>query len=76
MNMKFLEIATPPPPDIYHGCSTRKMFWEEKFILTNMTSFGRRNIRKHREINNGDQYIILDTSSNLDFLYKSEVNSS
>ena len=27
--MKILEVVTPP--SIYHGCSTRKMFWEEKF---------------------------------------------
>ena len=27
--MKFLVVVTPPP--IYHGCSTRKTFWEEKF---------------------------------------------
>ena len=29
MNMKLLEVVTPP--SIYHGCSTRKAFWEEKF---------------------------------------------
>ena len=27
--MKFLAIVSPP--SIYHGCSTRKTFWEEKF---------------------------------------------
>ena len=27
--MKFLVVVTPP--SIYHGCSTQKMFWEEKF---------------------------------------------
>ena len=27
--MKFLVVVTPP--SIYHGCSTRKTFWEEKF---------------------------------------------
>ena len=27
--MKLLEVVTPL--SIYHGCSTRKMFWEEKF---------------------------------------------
>ena len=27
--MKFLAVVTPP--SIYHGCSTRKMFWKEKF---------------------------------------------
>ena len=27
--MKFLVVVTPP--SIYHGCSTQKTFWEEKF---------------------------------------------
>ena len=27
--MNFLAVV--PPPSIYHGCSTRKTFWEEKF---------------------------------------------
>ena len=27
--MKLLAVVTPP--SIYHGCSTRKTFWEEKF---------------------------------------------
>ena len=29
INMKFLAVVTPPA--IYHGCFTRKTFWEEKF---------------------------------------------
>ena len=29
INMKFLLVVTPP--SIYHGCSTRKTFWEGKF---------------------------------------------
>ena len=29
MNMKLLSVVTPP--SIYHGFSTRKKFWEEKF---------------------------------------------
>ena len=28
ITMKFLVVT---PPSIYHGCSTRKKFWEEKF---------------------------------------------
>ena len=28
INMKFLVLVTPP--SIYHGCSTRTTFWEEK----------------------------------------------
>ena len=30
MNMKLLAVLTPP--SIYHGCSTWKTFWEEKFL--------------------------------------------
>ena len=60
--MKFLAVATPPPA-MYPGCSTRKMFWEDKFTPENMKSCGRQNVRKHRDINNGGQYIILDISS-------------
>ena len=29
MNMKVLVVVTPP--SIYHGCFTRKTFWEGKF---------------------------------------------
>ena len=69
MNMKFIIVVTPPRA-IYHSCYNWKTFWEEMFTPMNMKRFGRRNVRKHREINNGEQYIILDISSNLDFLYK------
>ena len=75
MNINFLAVLTPPQA-IYHGCYTQKTFWEEKFTLVNMTSYGRRSVRKHREINNGDQYIILDISSKLDCMYKREVGLS
>ena len=56
ISMKFLEVVTPP--SIYHGCSTRKTFWEEKFtgkenlfLAVNMKNCGRRmlgNIRRSR----------------------------
>ena len=58
-----------------HGCSTRKTLWEEKFTLANTTSCGRRNVWKHRDINNCDQYIILGIYSKLDCLEKREVTS-
>ena len=67
--MNFLEVLTPPPA-IYHGCSTQKTLWEEKFAPVNMTSFGRYNVRKHREIKNGEQYITLDIYLKLEFLDK------
>ena len=71
--MKLLADVTPPA--IYHGCSIQKNFEEEKFTLVNMTSCGRHNVRKHREINNGDQYITLGFSLNLNCLYKREAVS-
>ena len=62
MNRKLLAVVTPP--SIYHGCSTRKMFWEKKFTLgqfsaVNMKHSGRRNVRKHREIKGSDKYVTL-----------------
>ena len=75
MKIKFLAVISPPP-DIYHGFCTWKTLWEDKFTLVNMKSFGGLNLRKHREIKNGEKYIILDISSKLDFLDKREVTSS
>ena len=57
MNIKLLAVVTPP--SIYHGCSTWKIFWEEKFTgeenftlgeftSANMKNCGRCNVRKHR----------------------------
>ena len=69
MNMKFLAVVTPPT-DVYHGCSTQKTFWEEKFTSVNMTSCGRRNIKKHRKIKNGEKYIALYIYLELYFFYK------
>ena len=55
INMKFRVVVTPP--SIYHGCSTRKMFWEENFTgkqdlfeSVNMKNCGHCNVRKHKEI--------------------------
>ena len=67
--MKFLAVVTQKP-DIYNGCSTRKTFLEEKFTLVKMASCGRCNVKKHKEIRNRDQYIVLDISSNIDFMDK------
>ena len=55
MNMNLLAVVTPP--FIYHVCSTRKTFWEGKFTLVNMKTCGHHNVRKHREIKNGEKYI-------------------
>ena len=35
--MKLLVVIAPP--SIYHGCSTRKKFWEEKFTGNNQDLF-------------------------------------
>ena len=59
MNMTFLSVVKPPIA-IYHGCSTWKTLWEENSAQVNITICGRRNVRRHREINKGDKYIILD----------------
>ena len=46
ITMNFLAVVTPL--HIYHGWSTWKMFWEEKFPLVNMASCERINVRKHK----------------------------
>ena len=56
MNMKLLEVVTPPY--IYHCCSTKKTLWEGKFTggenftlgeftSVNMKNCGHCNFRKH-----------------------------
>ena len=65
INMKLLLVVTPP--SIYHGCSTRKTFWEENFTAeekffsaVNMKNCGRHNVRKNRKIRDSDKYVTLD----------------
>ena len=86
--MKFLVVVTPP--SIYHGCSTRKTLWEEKFTgekqdlfeSVNMKNCGQRNVRKHKEIKGSDKcvtlkmYEILNISEKVDDLDKMETTSS
>ena len=68
--MKFLVVG---PPSIYHGCSTRKTFGEEKFIgkkqdffeSVNMRNCGKRNFRKHREIKDSDERVTLKAYGNM-----------
>ena len=79
MNMKLLAVVKSP--SIYHGCSTRKTFWEEKFTLgeftaVNMKNCGRRNVRKHRDIKDSDKCVTLDISLKFDSLDKMKVTSS
>ena len=85
--MKFLVVVTPP--SIYHGCSTQKTFWEEKFIgkqdmfqYVNMKNCGRRKVSKHKEIKGSDNcvtlniYEILNISDKFDSLNNTETTSS
>ena len=85
--MKFLVVVTPP--SIYHGCSTRKTLWEEKFTgnqylfeSVNIKNCGRRKVRKHKEIKDSDKcvtlniYEILNISEKFDDLNKMETKSS
>ena len=73
--MKFLVVVTPP--SIYHGCSTRKTFWEEKFTgnkylfqFVNMKNCGRRKVSKHKEIRTRlNQFEILE---NMKTVYQDE----
>ena len=87
INMKFLVVVTPPP--FYHGCSTRKTFWEEKFTgkqdlfeFVNMKRCGCCKVRKHKEIKGSDKcvtlniYEILNISEKFDSLNKMETISS
>ena len=79
--MKFLVVVTPP--SIYHRCSTRKTFWEEKFTgqqnlfqSVNMKNCGRRKVRKHKEIRDSDKCVTLNVSAKFDSLKKMETTSS
>ena len=65
--MKLLVVVTQP--SIYHGCSTRKTFWEEKFtgkenlfLAVKMKNCVRHNVRKQKEIKGSDKYATLDIS--------------
>ena len=79
--MKFLVVVTPP--SIYHGCSNRKTFWEEKFtgkqdlfLSVNMKNCGRRKVSKHKDIKGSDKcvtlniYEVLNISEKFDSLNK------
>ena len=79
--MKFLVVVTPP--SIYHGCSNRKTFWEEKFTgkkdliqSVNMKNCGRCKFRKHKEIKGSDKIVTLNVSAKFDSLNKIETTSS
>ena len=79
--MKFLVIVTPP--SIYHDCSTRKTFWEEKFTgkkdlfqSANMKHCGRHKVRKQKDIKGSDKIVTLNVSAKFDSLNKMKTTSS
>ena len=85
MKMKLLEVLTSP--SIYHGLSTQKTFWgemftcEENFTLgefsaVNMKNCGHRNVRKHVEIKDSEEYVTLDISLKFGNLEKMRITSS
>ena len=78
MKIKLLAVVTPP--SIYHGCSKRKTFWEEKFTIgefsaVNMQNCGHRNVRKHRDIKGSDKYFTLYISLKFNSLDKMKITS-
>ena len=76
--MKFLVVVAPP--SIYHGFSTRKTFWEEKFtgkkqdlfVSVNMRNCGHRNFGKHRKIKDSDERVTLNMNDILKISEKFE----
>ena len=79
--MKFLVFLTPP--SIYHGCSTWKTFWEEKFtgkkdlfLSTDMKNCGCCKVRKHKEIKVSEKIVTLNISEKFDSLNKMKTTSS
>ena len=81
INIKPLAVVTPP--SFYHGCSTRDIFWEEKFtgeeklfLAINMDNCGRHNVSKQREIKGSDKYVTLEISLRFYSLEKIKITSS
>ena len=79
--MKFLVVVTSL--SIYHGCSTRKTFWEEKFTgkqdlfqSVNIKNCGCRKVSKHKYIKGSDKCVTLNISEKFDSLNKMETTSS
>ena len=79
--MKVLVVVTPL--SIYHGCSTRKTFWEETFIgkqylfqSVSMKNSVRRKVSKHKEIKGSDKCVTLNISEKFGSLKNMETTSS
>ena len=80
MNTRLLEVVTPQY--ICHGCFTRKTFWEGKvtgeeklFSSVNMKNCGHHNVRKHKEINDSDKYVILEISLKFECLENMKIQN-
>ena len=79
MNMNLIAIVTPP--SIYHGCSSKKTFWEEIFTLgeftpVNKNIYGRQNVNKNIYIRDSVKYITLDTLLEFVSMDKTRITSS
>ena len=81
MNMNILVVVTLQ--SIYHGCFTRKMFWEEiftgeekLFLDVNMKNCAGQNVRKHKDIKGSDKYVTVEISLKFDSLDKMRTTSS
>ena len=79
--MKLRVVVTPLY--IYHGCSTWKTLWEEKFTCkkylfhsVNMKNCGCCKVRKHKEIKGSDKIVTLNVSAKFYSLNKMETTSS
>ena len=79
--MNFLVVFATP--SIYHGFSTQKTVWEEKFTgkqyfyqSMNMKNCVRRKVRKHKYIRGSDKCVTLNVSETFDSLNKMETKSS
>ena len=74
MKMNILAVITPT--SIYHGYSNRKTFQEENLAPANMKNCGCCNVRKHREIKNGDKYTTLDIYLDFGSMEKMKITAS
>ena len=78
--MKLLVVVTLL--SIYHGCFTRKTFWEGEFTgkqdlfqSVDMKNCGRHKVRKHKEIKGSDKCVPLNISEEFDSPNKMETTS-
>ena len=78
MNINLLAVVTTLY--ICHGCSTRETLWGGKFTVgnfsvMNMKNFGRRNVRRQREIKGSDKFITLEILLNFGIMENIRITS-